>query len=138
MWKETTRFIVDSYHYINHRTVDYLCCKWCNPAPLNGSAPNLIQVAHDKNGQEYLQRAYNSQACEQLNSWLGGFESILKRMKTGNFDWFLHSMLFYHTQHTIQRQKQQEQPYQIDENDTDEGDENEDDHEGRHWNVDDD
>jgi hypothetical protein len=59
-------------------------------------------------------------------------------MKTGNFNWFLHSMLFYHTQHTIQRQEHQEQPYQIDENDTDEGDENEDDHEGRHWNVDND
>jgi len=39
--------------------------------------------------------------------------------------------------HTIQRQKQQEQPYQIVENDTDEGGENEHEHEGRHWNVDD-
>lgn len=37
-WKQTTRLIVDSYHYINHRTSDYLCRKWCNPAPLNGSA----------------------------------------------------------------------------------------------------
>ena len=137
MWKETTRFIVDSYHYINHRTVDYLCRKWCNPAPLNGSAPNLIRVAHDKNRREYLQRAFNTQACKQLNSWLGGFESILKRMKTSNFDWFLHSMLFYHTQHTIRRQRQQEQPHQIDENDADEGDEKEGDQEGRHWNVDD-
>src|ERR1700683_5197212 len=42
VWKETTQFIVDSYHYINHRTNDYLCRKWCNPAPLNGSAPNLV------------------------------------------------------------------------------------------------
>ena len=49
-WKKTTRFIVDSYHYINHRTLDYLCRKWCNPGPLNGSAPNLVKVAHDKNG----------------------------------------------------------------------------------------
>ena len=59
-------------------------------------------------------------------------------MKTGNFDWFLHSMLFYHTQHTIQKQRQQEQPHQIDANDNDEGNENEEDHEGRHWNVEDD
>ena len=38
------------------------------------------------------------QACEQLNSWLAGFESILKRMNPENFDWFLHVMLFHHTQ----------------------------------------
>ena len=63
MWKETTRFIVDAYHYINHRTLDYLCRKWCNPAPLNGSAPNLIRVARNKNGREYLQRAFNTQVC---------------------------------------------------------------------------
>lgn len=50
-------------------------------------------------------------------------------MKTSNFDWFLHSMLVYHTQHTIERQKHQEQPHQIDENENDEG---------RHWNVEDD
>src|ERR1700677_4124831 len=42
--EKTTRFIVDSYHYVNHRTSDYLCRKWCNPAPLNGSAPKLVVV----------------------------------------------------------------------------------------------
>jgi hypothetical protein len=59
-------------------------------------------------------------------------------MKTSNFDWFLHSMLFYHTQYTIRRQEQREQPYQIIDNDDDEGDENIDDGEERHWNVEDD
>jgi hypothetical protein len=72
-----------------------------------------------------------------LNSWLGGFESILKRMKTGNFDWFLHIMLFYHTQNTIQKQTQKEQPHQIEENNNDEGDEDEDEAE-KHWNVEED
>ncbi|EDR13461.1 uncharacterized protein LACBIDRAFT_322419 [Laccaria bicolor S238N-H82] len=37
------------------------------------------------------------QVCEQLNAWLGGYQSILKRMTPGNFNWFLHTMLFYHT-----------------------------------------
>ena len=23
------KVLVDSYHYINHCTLDYLCCKWC-------------------------------------------------------------------------------------------------------------
>ncbi|KAF8983373.1 hypothetical protein BDQ17DRAFT_1393941 [Cyathus striatus] len=43
--------------------------KWCNPAPQDGSAPNLVYIAQDRD-------AFNTQACEQLNSWLGGFESI--------------------------------------------------------------
>ena len=49
IWKQTSRFIVDSFHYINHRTSDYLCRKYCNPAPLNGSAPNLVVVEIDAN-----------------------------------------------------------------------------------------
>lgn len=60
-WKNTSRFIVDSYHYINHRTTDYLCRKWCNPAPLNGSAPNLVIVEKDKHGRSYYKRAFNTQ-----------------------------------------------------------------------------
>ena len=96
-WKDTTRFIVDSYHYINHRVTDQLCHTYCNPAPLNGSAPNLVGVEIDKNGHSHYKRAFNTQACEQLNAWLGGFETILKRMSTSNFNWFLHTMLFLHT-----------------------------------------
>src|ERR1700723_893746 len=61
MWKKTTRFVVDSYHYVNHRTADYICRKWCNPAPLNGSAPNLVVVEYDKHGQPHYKRAFNTQ-----------------------------------------------------------------------------
>jgi hypothetical protein len=71
---------------------------------LNGSAPNLVVVAHNRQGQPYYKRAFNTQACEQLNAWLGGFESILKRMTVGNFNWFLHTMLFYHTRFVLERQ----------------------------------
>ena len=46
----------------------------------------------------------NKQACEQLKAWLGGFESILKCMVPGNFDWFLHTMLFYHTRYVLKKQ----------------------------------
>jgi hypothetical protein len=102
-WKKTSRFIVDSYHYINHRTTDYLCRKWCNPAPLNGSAPNLVVVDEDKKGKKYYKRAFNTQACEQLNSWLGGYDPILKRMKIGNFNWFIHTMLFWHSKKVIRK-----------------------------------
>jgi hypothetical protein len=44
------------------------------------------------------------QACEQLNGWIGGFDSILKRMTQTNFNWFLHVMLFYHTQNVLNKQ----------------------------------
>ncbi|KAF8812166.1 hypothetical protein BYT27DRAFT_7221213 [Phlegmacium glaucopus] len=104
-WEKTTRFIVDTYHYINHRVTDYLCRKYCNPSPGDGSAPNLVIIAYGNDGQPYAKRAFNTQVCEQLNAWLGGFESILKRMTPGNFNWFLHVMLFYHTQYVINRQK---------------------------------
>jgi hypothetical protein len=57
-----------------------------------------------------------------LNSWLGGFESILKRMTAGNFDWFLHAMLVYHTKVIIQRQNKK-QSGRNEEEDTDSGSE---------------
>jgi predicted GNAT superfamily acetyltransferase len=55
-------------------------------------------------GQLFYKRAFNTEACEQLNAWLGGFESILKRMSPGNFNWFLHTMLFYHTVQVLRNQ----------------------------------
>jgi hypothetical protein len=61
VWKKTTRFIVDSYHYINHKATDFLCSKFCNPAPSDGSAPNLVQFAKDKHGAMQMQRAFNTQ-----------------------------------------------------------------------------
>ncbi|KAF8990321.1 hypothetical protein BDQ17DRAFT_1393155 [Cyathus striatus] len=76
-WLLNSRFVVDGYHYTNHKADDDLCCTFCNPAPSDGSAPNLVIIEHDWNGQPYYKRAFNTQACEQLNSWLGGFESIL-------------------------------------------------------------
>ena len=60
-WKLTTRFIVDTYHYKNHRKTDELCRKWCNPAPEDGSAPNLVVVEKDNQGRPYYKRAFNTQ-----------------------------------------------------------------------------
>jgi hypothetical protein len=60
-WFKTTRFIVDSYHYTNHKATDVICSTWCNPAPTDGSAPNLVIPAIDKFGNDCLQRAFNTQ-----------------------------------------------------------------------------
>ena len=60
-WSQTTRFIVDSYHYQNHRKSDIFCRKWCDPAPENGLAPNLVIPAIASDGSTYLKRAFNTQ-----------------------------------------------------------------------------
>ena len=60
-WKKTTRIIVDAFHYKNHSIDDNLCRSWCNPAPTDGSAPNLVIPAVDKNGQPCLKKAFNTQ-----------------------------------------------------------------------------
>src|SRR6266498_995200 len=104
-WSQTTCFVVDSYHYINHKATNNICHTWCNPAPTDGSAPNLVIPTTNKHGQPCFKHAFNTQACEQLNSWLGGYESILKCMTPGNFNWFLHTMLYYHTKHVLKKQE---------------------------------
>jgi hypothetical protein len=106
VWGKTTRFIVDTYHYTNHRVPDFMCRKWCNPAPMDGSAPNLVIVEYDKDGIPHYKCAFNTQACEQLNAWLGGFDTILRRMTVGNFNWFLHAMLSYHSWMVMNKQQQ--------------------------------
>ncbi|KAF8995016.1 hypothetical protein BDQ17DRAFT_1212775, partial [Cyathus striatus] len=115
IWSLTTRFIVDSYHYINHRTTDYTCHKWCNPAPLNGSAPNLVVVENDIHGRPHYKRAFNTQACEQLNAWLGGYQNMLNRITVINFNWTIHALLFIHTQKVIKKQLERNNSNQDDE-----------------------
>jgi hypothetical protein len=126
-WSKTTRLVVDAYHYVNHRVVDWLCRVYCNPAPLDGSAPNLVIEAETKDGKKYLKRAFNTQACEQLNSWIGGFESILKRMTINNFNWFLHVMLFYHTRHVLDKIKEKEEKEKKNQVNNDDDDDDDDD-----------
>jgi hypothetical protein len=60
-WKNTTWFIVDTYHYSNHSADDIMCRTWCNPSPFDGSAPNLVISTFDKNGMPVLKCAFNTQ-----------------------------------------------------------------------------
>ncbi|KDQ25433.1 hypothetical protein PLEOSDRAFT_1084987 [Pleurotus ostreatus PC15] len=53
--------------------------------------------------------AFNTQACEQLNAWLGGFQTVLNRMTVSNFDFTMHVLLFLHTQRVIARQQGREE-----------------------------
>jgi len=38
-------------------------------------------------------------------------------MTPGNFNWFLHSMLFYHTRYVLEKQKQKEVNEEMDDDD---------------------
>ena len=60
-WSQTTQFIVDSYHYQNHRKTDTLCRTWCDPAPADGSAPNLVMMARGSDRRAYQKCAFNTQ-----------------------------------------------------------------------------
>ena len=44
----------------------------------DGSAPNLVRETIDEDGNLIQWREFNTQVCEQLNTWLAGYESILK------------------------------------------------------------
>ncbi|KAJ6619373.1 hypothetical protein B0H10DRAFT_1755541, partial [Mycena sp. CBHHK59/15] len=102
-WLSATKFIVDAWHYIGHRTTDILCRLWCNPAPLNGSQPDLIVVEEDANGTRHQTRAFNIETAEQLNSWLNGFESQLRQMSDVNYDFFVHVLMMIYAERVEKR-----------------------------------
>ncbi|KAJ7315701.1 hypothetical protein DFH08DRAFT_917654 [Mycena albidolilacea] len=102
-WLLTTKFIVDAWHYIGHRATDILCRLWCNPAPTNGSQPDLILVAQDDNGSTHQTRAFNTETAEQLNSWLSGFEPQLRQMSDVNYDFFVHVLMMIYAE-CVQKQ----------------------------------
>ena len=90
----------------------------------------MVIEAETKDGEKYLKRAFNTQACEQLNGWIGGFDSILKRMTIDNFNWFLHVMLFYHTQNVLEKIKEKEEKTRNGINNNNENDSDDDDGDG--------
>ncbi|KAF9018709.1 hypothetical protein BDZ89DRAFT_959836, partial [Hymenopellis radicata] len=96
-WIQTTKFIVDAWHYIGHKASDSLCRLWCNPTPKNGSQPDLIQTVEDDSGNVLVTRAFNTETAEQLNSWLDGFDSQLRQMSDVTFDFYIHALMLLYT-----------------------------------------
>ena len=58
---------------------------------------------------------FNTQVCEQLNAWLAGSESILKRITSQNFNWFIQAMLVYHVKHVLAKKTSMEDGESTDE-----------------------
>ncbi|KAF7342664.1 hypothetical protein MSAN_02023800 [Mycena sanguinolenta] len=102
-WLQSTKFVVDAWHYIGHLATDALCRLWCNPQPTNGSQPDLIRVELDINGTAHQTRAFNTETAEQLNSWLNGFESQLRHMSATNYDFFIHALMMLYAERIEKR-----------------------------------
>ncbi|KAJ7355287.1 hypothetical protein DFH08DRAFT_653637, partial [Mycena albidolilacea] len=58
------QIIVDMWHYIGHCATDTLCRLWCNPAPKNGSQPDLILGEQDANGINHQTRVFHTDTAE--------------------------------------------------------------------------
>ncbi|KAJ7048808.1 hypothetical protein C8F01DRAFT_1213591 [Mycena amicta] len=102
-WLKSTKFIVDVWHYIGHCTTDVLCRSWCNPAPSNGSQPDLIRITTDSNGNSHKTRAFNTETAEQFNSWLSGYEAQLRQMSDVNYDFTIHVLMLLYKEQVEKR-----------------------------------
>ncbi|KAI0725026.1 hypothetical protein C8Q72DRAFT_786297 [Fomitopsis betulina] len=72
---------VDVFHMkSNHKGSDTYCGFFCNPARF----PDLIQ------GGKWC---FNSSATETTNTWLGGFQAIVREMREDRYDFFLDEMI---------------------------------------------
>jgi len=107
-WVKSTKFVVDAWHYIGHRATDVLCRVWCNPAPSNGSQPDLVISETDANGRSHLTRAFNTETAEQLNSWLNGFEAQLRQMSAVNYDFTVHALMLVYKEVVEERIERKE------------------------------
>ncbi|KAJ7778448.1 hypothetical protein B0H16DRAFT_1300737 [Mycena metata] len=103
LWLQTTKFVVDAWHYIGHRATDILCRTRCNPAPADGTQPDLVLAVQDNNGVTHQTRAFNTETAEQLNSWLNGFESQLRQMTEVNYDFFIHVLMMVYGENVEKR-----------------------------------
>lgn len=102
-WIETTRFVVNPWHYIGHRADDALCRTLCNPAPADGSQPDLVIDRVDANGTVHRTRAFNLETAEQFNSWLDRYKSLLEQMSATSHDFVVHVLFFLYAQEVNRR-----------------------------------
>ena len=74
---------VDVFHFKSkHKEGDRNCNMYCNPALW----PQLTM----EDGKSWR---FNSSAAEQVNSWIGGFQSIVREMEQTRYDFFLDEMI---------------------------------------------
>lgn len=80
-WWSTVALTVDTFHFrTKHKVTDSYCQTNCNPADY----PELMD------GDRWY---FNSSACEQTNSWFGGYNAIVREMKATKYNYFLDEVI---------------------------------------------
>ncbi|KAF9559701.1 hypothetical protein CPC08DRAFT_637451, partial [Agrocybe pediades] len=78
---QDTGMPVDVFHFKSkHKLTDHHCQMHCNPAAF----PELMD------GDKWK---FNTSVCEQTNSWLVGYQAILRDMEAGRFCFYLDEMV---------------------------------------------
>ncbi|GAA6062613.1 hypothetical protein JCM10212_002207 [Sporobolomyces blumeae] len=99
LFLSNSRLIVTGFHQQGHHVEDDLCRYFCDSAPMDGQAPDLIvpfrreDEKYDRTSTRVFERALNTSAAEQLNSSLRGFTHLLQGMKSDNFDFVVECIL---------------------------------------------
>ncbi|EJD51060.1 hypothetical protein AURDEDRAFT_160202 [Auricularia subglabra TFB-10046 SS5] len=105
-WLDVTRFVVDAWHYINHVSGDDICRIWCNPAPMDGSQPDLVLEKTDDSGTVHKTRAFNLETAEQFNSWLDRYKGLLEQMTATSHDFVMHVLFMLYADIVTERAKE--------------------------------
>ncbi|KAF7311236.1 hypothetical protein MKEN_01025200 [Mycena kentingensis (nom. inval.)] len=87
VWFQDVGMSVDVFHFLTkHSETHFHCQEFCNPK----SFPELV----NEDGTWF----FNSSVAEQNNSWLGGFQSIVRQMTAVKYDFFLNEMIRLHNE----------------------------------------
>lgn len=76
-----TTFVVDAFHFNVHSKDDTLCRTFCDPG----------LYADLKTGDGKW--AFNSSAAEQVNVWIGGYQAVVKDMRSERYRFFLDEVI---------------------------------------------
>lgn len=81
-WLKKVTWICDAFHFAGHSKNDVLCRKYCDPAPLDGSQPDLVTPFVEEGGEgvRVFRRAFNTEVWIPFGS-----------REMSHFDFFLRS-----------------------------------------------
>ncbi|KAF9538244.1 hypothetical protein CPC08DRAFT_651514, partial [Agrocybe pediades] len=97
-----TAVVVDVFHFKSkHKETDKYCAIHCNPAAFDEMM----------DGDRWR---FNTSACEQCNSWLTGYQAVLRDMEMTRFNFYLDEMIKRRNRYTIsQLEARGHQPWEV-------------------------
>lgn len=90
---------VDTFHFkCKHKESDVDCQRYCNPADY----PELME------GDTWF---FNSSVAEQTNVWFGGYNAIVREMRSVKYNYFLDEVIIRRNAVLVQRLQQEGRVY---------------------------